>query len=405
LFVSACSNDDGEDSVDKESEEVVEAEEVEEEPEEEPEEVDSGASDFDDIIKEMEERTEGETEVIYENDETHEHDLDGVNVSLDGYTMVELNDFHTDYAIPFDDSTDGGVLIAHYTVENNFDKDVYYQPRFDISYSGATKVFSNNNTLIEDDLQITNKLGPSNDYELDEGEKVEGYAAYSFSPETLDEVLDAETADIEVKPAAEEYDPDTYDYKPLIGEEDIFRISLNQEGEAKNEASGDFYEDRATREDMGTKEMLKSKEDINETVDIGDSKVILKGYQFTEFTPSEAEAPRFESFDEGIVLLTAKTEIENNQDDKIGLSSLSATLNVNNGKQRLLQEGMLTLYNNDDVIEPGELGEWLTVFIMNQEEYEKIWKDKEFVLNVGPLRDEEAKDISKGKEAEIVLPD
>lgn len=413
LIVSACSSSDEPKEEPEESEEVVEEEEfeIEEEPEEEPDEVEevsaSGDIDFAKVIKEIEEETEGEAKVIYESDKKHEHDMDGVNVSLDGYTMIELDDFHTNFAIPFDDSTDGGVLIAHYTIENNLDNNVHYQPRFDISYSGATKAFPNNPQLINDDIQIVSKLGPSNDYELDEGETVEGFATYSFSPETLDEVLDVGTADVEVKPAAEDYNSDTYDYKPLIGQEDVFRISLSDDGEAKNEASGEFYEDKASKDDMGTKEMLKEKEGLSETVEIGDSKVNLEGYQFTEFTPNEVEAPRFESFDEGVGLLTIKAEIENNEDVGIDAGMLSSKLTVNNGKQYLLDEKFLSPYDssNTNIIEPSDSGEWITTFIMDLEEYEKIWKDKEFILEVGPMMSEEAKDISKGKREEIILPE
>ncbi len=414
LIVSACSSDDAKEETEKEEpEEVVEAEEQEEEAEDKPEEKPKDEEpateeiDFAKVINEIEEDTEGEAEVIYESDEKHEHDMDGVNVTMDGYTMIELADFHTNFAIPFDDSTDGGVLIAHYTVENNLDKDVHYQPRFDISYSGATKVFSNNKQLTDDDIQIVSKLGPSNDYELAEGETAEGFATYSFSPETLAEVLDIGTADVEVKPAAEEYDSETYDYKPLIGKQDVFRISLSDDGEEKNQASGEFYEDKATLDDMGTKEMLKEKDDLNETVEIGDSKVTLEGYQFTEFTPNEVEAPRFESFDEGVALLTIKAKIENNEDVAIDGGMLSSKLTVNNGKQYLLDEKFLSPYDatNTNIIESKDSGEWLTTFIMDKEEYEKMWKDKEFIFEVGPMKSEEAKDISKGKTEEIVLPD
>src|SRR5699024_11288024 len=109
---------------------------------------------------------------------------------------------------------------------------------------------------------------------------------------------------------------------------------------------------------------------------------IYRLISYTTLCRSKEEAPRFEDFDEGIVLLTLKMEIENNESDPVGLTSLSSTLDVNNGKGRLLDEGLLLNYNNDDVIEPGDSGEWLQVYIMDKEEYEKMWKDKEFELEV-----------------------
>jgi len=278
-------------------------------------------------------------------------------------------------------------------------------PDFDISYVGATKSFSDTNTLIPDDVQIFKKLSPSSEYELADSDEETGYMAYAFSPDQLDEILEEEEIEIAVNAAAEDYDSETYDYKPLIGKETTFNVPLSDDGAESVEESGNFYEDRATDENIGEKTMMKEKEDIGETVSLGDSNVTVEGYQFTEFEPNKEEAPRFEDFDEGIVLLTLKMDIENNESDPVGLTSLSSTLDVNNGKERLLDQGLLLNYKNDDVIEPGDSGEWLQVYIMDKEEYEKMWQDKEFELKVGPLKSDEAKDLSKGKTESIVLPD
>src|SRR5699024_9105125 len=83
-------------------------------------------SDFSKLITYMEEETEGEAEVLFENNEKQEHKLDGVNVSLDAYTLVELKDFHTNFSIPFNDKTDGGFIHDQYTVENTTEYDVFY---------------------------------------------------------------------------------------------------------------------------------------------------------------------------------------------------------------------------------------------------------------------------------------
>ena len=50
----------------------------------------------------MEEETEGTAKILYENKEPQVHKMDGVTVSLDAYTLLELNDFHTDFRIPFE---------------------------------------------------------------------------------------------------------------------------------------------------------------------------------------------------------------------------------------------------------------------------------------------------------------
>src|SRR5690625_7991375 len=91
-------------------------------------------------------------------------------------------------------------------------------------------------------------------------------------------------------------------------------------------------------DNRGNKTMVKEKEDIGETKELGNSKVTLEGYQFTEFEPNENEAPRFEDFDEGIIILTVKLLIENGEDEAIDLSSQSSKLTLDDGKQYTLHE-------------------------------------------------------------------
>lgn len=410
-IISGCSSSDDDDKEDVETTEEVEekeeeAEEVDKGMEEADEEDTSGeGGDFANLINEMEEMTQGEADLIYENNDGESTDIEDVKISLDEYVLVELNDFHTDFEIPFDDNTDGGVILAQYTIENDTGDDVHYMPNFDISYVGATKVHSHKDILIPEDEQLSQKLAPSNDYELPDGDAVTGYVAYAFSPDELEMILEEEKLEVEVKAAAEDYDGDTYDYKPLIGKDSKFNIPVSEDGAEKVETSGEFYEDRATYDNMGEKTMIKEKEDIGESVSLRDSEVTLEGYQFTEFEPNKDEAPRFESFDEGIVLLTVKLDIENNESEAVGLDNLSSKLDLNNGKEYMLAERMLSMYQNDDVIEPGDSGEWLQVYIMDKENYDKIWKDKEFELEVGPLKSPDAEDLSKGQKESIVLPD
>src|SRR5699024_9169125 len=120
LLLSACSDDEDvkadeeEDVVETDEEEDEEEAEEKEEEDEEPADVATGAVDFSEMIKYMEDETEGSAKVLHENQTVQEYDEDGVEVSLDAYTLVELTDFHTNFQIPFNDETDGGVIIAHY---------------------------------------------------------------------------------------------------------------------------------------------------------------------------------------------------------------------------------------------------------------------------------------------------
>ena len=357
------------------------------------------ATDFTNLINYMEEETEGTTAVIYENNEAQVHEMEGVSVSLDAYTLVELTDFHTNFSIPFNDQTDGGVIISQYTVTNDTDEDVYYMPAFYLSFTGAPKAYNNYRDLLPLEEQLPTKLAPAEDYLLKSGESVSGYYTYPFGKDDLDTILELSTVAVEV-PAAQ---AEKGEFSSPIGKDGVFTLSLNESGAEKVAANAAFYQDKVTVEDMGEKTMLKEEEGIGNSEEIGDVNVTLDGYQFTEFTPNSVEAPRFENFTNGIVLLTVKFNLDNQGSETIGLSSMSSKLTVNDGAQYMLQEGMLLDYSYNDLIEAGKSGELLQIYILDQEQYEKIWKDKSFELEIGPIRNEEAKDISKGKKATFSL--
>ncbi|QQK82033.1 DUF5068 domain-containing protein [Salicibibacter cibi] len=351
----------------------------------------------------MEDATEGTADLILENEEDQTFDVDDdFTVSLDAFQLVELNGIHTNFEIPFNDQTDGGVLIAEYTVTNDLDDDAYYMPTFDISYTGAQKAHSGNRDLLPEEEQIATHLAPDNDYHIEAGESVTGFYAYPFGEDELEDLMDEGTIEIEMPSALSE--PEAYD--STIGSNGQMNVDLNEEESGdESENGGDFYEDGATATNMGDKEMVKEAEGIGESEELEDYTVELEGYQFTEFTPNSDEEPRFADFDNGVVLLTVKFNVDNQGSETIGLSPLSSTLTVNDGNQWLTGEGMLLDYSVDDVIESGESGEVLQVYTLDQEQYEKIWKDKEFEVEFGPIRDEDAQDISKGHTAEFVLPE
>ncbi len=410
LMLSACGSKKEETTTGQENENVeevvgqedaVEPEESSEQETKEEETSTSGTSgDFAELISYMEETTEGTAQVLYENKEPQVHETEGISISLNQYTLVELKDFHTNFEIPFNDQTDGGVILAQYTVTNQTDQDVHYTPFLDIFYTGAQKVYSNYKDLLPEDVQLPTKLGHSNDYLLKAGEEVTGYFAYPFGQDHLDEILSLATVEVDVPQALVDKD----DFGSTIGKKGKFNLSLNTEGAEKVAASGTFYKDKATFDNMGEKKMLSEKEGINQSEQLGDVTVTLDGYQFTQFTPNSVEAPRFENFENGVVLLTVKFVLDNKAVEEVGLSSMSSKLTVNNGSQWLLNEGMLLSYGYSDVIEPGKTDELLQIYVLDQEQYEKIWKEKDFEVEIGPIKTKEAKDISKGKKATFVLP-
>ncbi|AXI08706.1 DUF5068 domain-containing protein [Oceanobacillus zhaokaii] len=378
---------------------VAEVEEGSEEQTDEVSSTEGATSDFSELITYMEEETEGTANVIYENAEPQVHTMEDVSVSLDSYSLVELTDFHTDYSIPFDDEIDGGVIIAQYTVTNNRAEDVYYMPAFYASFTGAPKDYNNYRDLLPLEGQLPSKLAPDNDYLLKAGESATGFYTYPFGKEHLESALDASTVTVEVpEPILEKGD-----FGSSIGKKGTFTLSLNEAGAEKVAANAAFYQDRVTAEDMGEKTMLEEAEGINKSEAIGDVTVTLDGYQFTEFTPNEVEAPRFENFTNGIVLLTVKFNLDNKGSEAIGLTLTPSKLTVNDGAQYMLQEGMLLNYSYDDLINAGESGELLQIYAMDKEQYDKIWKDKAFEIEIGPFKNQDAEDISKGKTANFEL--
>lgn len=96
-------------------------------------------------------------------------------------------------------------------------------------------------------------------------------------------------------------------------------------------------------------------------------------------------------------MITVKFNIDNKSSSQISLSSASSKLTVNNGAQYTFGEGMLLNYKYIDVIDPGKSGELLQIYVLDKEQYDKIWKNKSFEVEIGPMRDKEAKDIQKGR--------
>src|SRR5699024_4200547 len=354
---------------------------------------------LDELTSFMEDETEGEAKVLFDNLNTEKHELEDFTVTLEGYRLLELNDFHHNFNIRFDDNTDGGVILAKYRYTNYSDKDLYSMPTQTISFTGSTKANSTYHDLLPEDKRVQTELGLDDDFLVKKGETKEGYMAYPFSPEDLKEMHKLKTVSVEVKPAQEEAGK----HNNPVGKEDKFTLSTDEEGAKKAEKNSKFYKDRVTSKDMGEKKMLEEKDGIDKTEKLGDVAITLDGYQFTEFEPNKEESTRFKNFENGIVLLTVKFDLKNEGDQTISKSSISSKLHQNDGKEYSLNEGMLTLYNNTDNIKQGDEDELLQVFTIDAEQYEKILKNKSFEVEIGPMRDKEAKDISKGKAAKFKL--
>ncbi|EJR01150.1 DUF5068 domain-containing protein [Bacillus mycoides] len=360
----------------------------------------TSSSDYSKLISYMEKETGGKTKVLFENKEPQVHKAEDISVSMNSYTLVELNGLHTDFNIPFNRQTEGGVILVNYSVKNSSAKDLYYMPALDMSFTGAQKAYSNYRDLIPTEDQLPTKLAPTNDYLVKAGETISGYIAYPFGKDDLAKILSLSTVSVSV-PTAQ---ANKGKFDAPIGSPGNFSLSLNKQGAEKVAADKTFYQDKVTANNMGDKKMLKEQSDINNSQELGAVNVTLDGYQFAQFTPNSVEAPRFANFKNGIVLLTVKFKLDNKDTQDVALSPISSTLRVNDGTQYTISEGMLLNYDYNASVKTGTSGELLQVYILDQEQYEKIWKDKSFEIELGPMRNKEAKDISQGKKAKFTLP-
>ncbi|WP_152655074.1 DUF5068 domain-containing protein [Oceanobacillus sp. CFH 90083] len=383
--------DTDEDGDTKES--AADSEETDDSERDEEQSVSSSNSDFDALVEAMEEVTEGTATLLFESDEVQSHEMEGLTLSLDAYQLVELKDFHRNFDIPFDEQTDGGVILAKYTATNDSDQDLHFLPTLNVDYVGSTKYHSNYRELIPLEEQFSEKLPASNENLIKAGEELTGYLAYPFGEEQLETILSEGNVTVLIPAPTTEYN----EYSTRIGTEGQFTLPLDSDSAQTQAETNDqnFYQDKISAENLGEKEMIEQEEALSTSDDLGDVTVTLDGYQFVDFTPNADEAPRYNDPD-NIVVATVKFEIDNQSDEEIGLDNISSRIFLNDGSQYIRNEGMLSPYEFQQGLPAGEQGELLQTFLLDKEMYEKIWKDKEMEIEIGPMRNTDAEDISKG---------
>lgn len=197
----------------------------------------------------MEKETGGKTKVLFENKEPQVYKAEDVSVSMNSYTLVELNGFHTNFDIPFNRQTEGGVILVNYSVKNSSAKDIYYMPALDMSFTGAQKAYSNYKDLIPKEDQLPTKLAPTNDYLVKAGETISGYIAYPFGKDDLAKISSLSTVSVTV-PTAQ---ANKGKFDAPIGNPGSFSLSLNKQGAEKVATDNTFYQDKATANNMGDK--------------------------------------------------------------------------------------------------------------------------------------------------------
>ncbi|CAD5902801.1 conserved exported hypothetical protein [Carnobacterium maltaromaticum] len=362
----------------------------------------SGSEEFDKIVAGIKENLDAkEIKVLYADMKPQVFEQGTVTVSLDGYETLELNDFKQDFASSFRDNSDyAGLLLAKYTIVNTGKEDAYYSPIFGLDYSESKYPFSaRTKNIMSEDVPSLNGTLYEQKNKVTPGESVTGFLAFTIDGPSLDDMKKLAMVTMTI-PAA--YSKDEISKEARLGEEVKIELPVTDKGEETIAEKAKFYPDKITVDNMGTKTLLKEKKDIAETADYGEAKVTFNGYQFTEFVPNETEAPRFSDFENGIVLMTASFTIKNDGDEIIAPSTSSATLNVNNDSQRIMNSGMLLPRTTDTEIKKGEEKEWIQVFAFDKEQYDKIWKDKDFSIKVN-LR-QISGSLRKGEDVTFKLP-
>ncbi|GIO23682.1 DUF5068 domain-containing protein [Oceanobacillus sp. J11TS1] len=352
-------------------------------------------SNFDSLVAWMEEETEGTAAPLFENDETQTHEMEDVTVTLNAYQLVELKDIHTDFSIPFDDQTDGGVLLTEFTVKNDSDQDLYYTPDYYVNYFGGNKTTGINRNLIPLDEQLSDMISVPNEQLLEAGKEYTGYLAHSFGEEQLEGILEEGNVTIEISTPFTDAEEVSKEF--TVGQSTELTLPLTDESAEKSAKveSEDFYQDKISKDNMGDKKMIEQEDGIGESDELGDVTITLDGYQFVDFTPNEYEADRFEDPD-NLVVATVRFEIDNQGDQEIGMDNTSSRIFLNDGTQYLRNESFLSPYEYEENIAAGEKGELLQTFLLDKEMYEKIWKDKSIEIEIGPMNNLDYEDISKG---------
>lgn len=340
------------------------------------------------VVEEVKKSTEAKNiSTLYSSDTPIEETVDDVSFSMNGYCYVQIDDFSRDFKITFGDQNQkGGVLLISTTIENNSNESVFVGPGFSMSVIGYDSSIGSLSSVLEDD--VFRQLS-KNKSELKAGESISGYVALTVKLEAMEKIDEHHVGQLEIPGVykkADSYMPDD----AIIKEKEVI-LSLSKDGDWQVESSKDFYADKLTVNNMGTKTLITSKE-VGEEKDFEGIKVTFDGYQIVDFQPNEDEASRFSKFDTGVVIMTAKVTIQNNDKQTLNLDGTSGTLTLGN-TVKTMHENMLETISDSPDLEPNKTGTKYLVFTMDKESYDKLYKDQTYKLDV-TLQDNEYKSIT-----------
>lgn len=316
-------------------------------------------------------------EVLYENDTPMVNENEDIHIKINGYQYVQIEDFSSDLRIPFGDQTKtGGLIIFDATINNESSKSVYMSSGFTMSVTGFSASISNKKDLVENEL-MPNLVKQK--FEVKAGETMSGYVALTVKPEAMEKIEEHGSGMFEF--------PGSYSVEGSFKKDDAIvepkkeLISLTDEGDKTTKSASSFYEDKATVENWGTKKLLVENEPKQE-VEFQNVKVKFDGYQITEFVPNEDRASRFKNFETGSILMTIKLTVKNDSQETLKFGNTSATLTIGNSV-KLMYENMLEISASiQEDLEQGKEDTRYLVFIMDKESYEKMYKYKDYLLDI-----------------------
>lgn len=332
---------------------------------------------WDEVEKDLEEKTETTSlELLYEQDKPLVFNENNVEIKVDGYRYYQIKNFTRNLRIPFgDQNAEGGVILLAVSLKNDTDKDVYYGNGFSFSITGSRASLMRTKNMLTDDME-----GDliQNDSVIEAGEELTGFIPFAVEPAEMEKLSENNEAILEVPGIFTKKGSFKSDDALFLGTKET--VPFDAKGEAKAVAATFIYEDKATKEKMGTKKLLEYK-NVNESKEFEGVKVTLDGYQIAEFEPNKEQAERFNRYETGIVLLTAKVTIQNNGKEALQFNDTSGSLKIAN-KGSMISQSALEVRDENNELPIGETNTKYIVVPIDKESYEKLYKDQEFVLNI-----------------------
>lgn len=335
-----------------------------------------------------------DVEVVYTNKNpelTHEFSEE-VSIQIDEYQIMHVSNMDESSKSNFDGEDEGYVLTYKMSLVNNSNEDVYYAGGVSLLGDDGVDNIIPRKHLVDREQWLKDD-STENPSQYSKEKTFTGMNAHSMTKEQF-EKLSSPTLKIDALFLND-------DVSQKLGEAAIFKIPFNEEGVEKAAVSSQIYPDKMTTDNIAEKELFFEKTDINETKEIDGVKITLNGVQYANITPTEGYKDSFSNFgDSGVVALTAKITVENGSDTPFDKFFVDRKLIVDENRGTVLSQGMLEpTYRG--TFNPGDKEEFITVFLFRKDEFDIF---KELELQVGPLKDSDAKPLFKEKTVTFVVP-